>query len=142
MHDGRGGQEALRTEVRDHGVLALVPEMRGVLVSLHRRQGGARQVHARVLLGLGTVLESSRAEDVRGTTDGDTGTVDTRARQARRYGGTTMKELTWDELADFYKKKTGQLAKIRPMDEIYEWATKQQEIVVNEDTSLSFKGQQ
>jgi hypothetical protein len=49
------------------------------------------------------------------------------------------KSLTWDDLAEFYGKKTGGRAKIRPMDEIYEWATKQEEIQVNEDSSLSFK---
>lgn len=50
-----------------------------------------------------------------------------------------MKQLTWEELADFYKKKTGGSALIRPMDRVYKWATRQEEIVVNEDTSLSFK---
>lgn len=49
-----------------------------------------------------------------------------------------MKELTWNDLAEFYKKKTGQSARIRPMDDIYTWATKQPEIIVNKDSSLSF----
>ena len=49
-----------------------------------------------------------------------------------------MKSLTWDDLADFYKQKTGGRARIRPMDEIYEWAKKQPEIKVNKDSSLSF----
>ena len=49
------------------------------------------------------------------------------------------KELTWDEIADFYDKKTGRTARIKPMDIIYEWATEQKEIIVNKDTSLSFK---
>ena len=49
------------------------------------------------------------------------------------------KTITWDELADFYAKKTGGRAKIRPMEEIYQWATEQPEIIVNKDSSLSFK---
>ena len=39
-----------------------------------------------------------------------------------------MKYLTWDDLADFYHRKTGGKAKIRPMQEIYDWAIKQPEI--------------
>ena len=50
-----------------------------------------------------------------------------------------MKTLNWEELADFYKKKTGGRARIRPMEEIYDWAIEQPEIVVNNDTSLSYK---
>jgi len=50
-----------------------------------------------------------------------------------------MKYLTYDDLADFYDKKTGGTARIQPVDKIYEWATKQEEIQINEDTSLSFK---
>ncbi len=50
----------------------------------------------------------------------------------------TIKELTWEELADFYKKKTGQSAKIRPMDDIFEWAERQEEITLTKDGSLIF----
>jgi hypothetical protein len=38
------------------------------------------------------------------------------------------KYLTWDDLADFYAKKTGGRARIKPMDMIYKWACKQEEI--------------
>lgn len=50
-----------------------------------------------------------------------------------------MKTLTFDDLADFYCKKTGGRARINTMRNIYEWATKQKEIIVNKNTSLSFK---
>lgn len=50
-----------------------------------------------------------------------------------------IKTLNWNDLADFYNKKTGGQARIRPMDEIYEWAAKQPEIKINKNTSLSFK---
>lgn len=40
-----------------------------------------------------------------------------------------MVYLTWDNLADFYKNKTGRNAKIQPMQKIYSWAVKQEEIV-------------
>lgn len=50
-----------------------------------------------------------------------------------------VNKLTWDDLADFYAKKTGGKAKIRPMEEIYNWATQQEEIVVNDDSSLSLR---
>lgn len=33
--------------------------------------------------------------------------------------------LTWDDLAEEYKKVTGQSAKTRPMDSIFEWAENQ-----------------
>ena len=49
------------------------------------------------------------------------------------------KLLTWDELADFYHKKTGRQARIKPMDTIYEWAVKQEEIKET-DEGLVFKG--
>lgn len=39
-----------------------------------------------------------------------------------------MKYLTWDDLADFYKKKTGGRARILPQDYVYDWAVKQKEI--------------
>lgn len=47
--------------------------------------------------------------------------------------------LTWNELADFYGKKTGMKARIMPMEKVYCWGTKQPEIVVNFDTSLSWR---
>jgi len=46
------------------------------------------------------------------------------------------KTLTWDDLADFYTQKTGNRARIRPMDEIYEWAIKQKEVKVNKEGFL------
>lgn len=49
------------------------------------------------------------------------------------------KNLSWDDLADFYHKKTGGHARIRPMEEIFEWAVQQPEIIENEDGTLSFK---
>jgi len=48
-----------------------------------------------------------------------------------------MKTLTWDELADIYKEKTGGRAKIMKMTDIYNWAVKQEFIKVNEDSTLS-----
>lgn len=50
-----------------------------------------------------------------------------------------IKKLTWDQIADFYDKKTGGTARIQPMKSIYNWAVKQEEIIKNKDTSLSFK---
>lgn len=47
-----------------------------------------------------------------------------------------MKSLTWDDLADLYKERTGGRARIQPMDNIYNWAIKQPDIKVNEDSSL------
>lgn len=38
------------------------------------------------------------------------------------------KYLTWEELADFYKEKTGRTAQIQPMENIYNLAIKQEEI--------------
>jgi hypothetical protein len=49
------------------------------------------------------------------------------------------KNLTWDELADLYKKKTGGRPKTKTMDSIYEWAKRQDFIGVNEDTGLYLK---
>lgn len=49
------------------------------------------------------------------------------------------KNLTWDDLADFYNKKTGGSARTRPMESIFEWALTQPEIIENEDGTLSFK---
>jgi hypothetical protein len=49
------------------------------------------------------------------------------------------KYLTWHDLADFYKKKTGQSSRIRPMHMIYKWAVKQKEIVEDEN-GLRFVG--
>ena len=50
-----------------------------------------------------------------------------------------MKELSWDDLADFYGKKTGGTARTKRMEDIYEWAVKQKDIIVNDNTSLSLK---
>lgn len=56
------------------------------------------------------------------------------------YGGMSNNiPLTWDDLADFYKLKTGNSARIRPMNAIYQWDVKQEEIKVMEDSSLILK---
>lgn len=33
-----------------------------------------------------------------------------------------MNEITWEELAEVYKKETGHSAKVRPMQSIFDWA--------------------
>ena len=43
------------------------------------------------------------------------------------------KHLTWGNLADFYHRKTRGIARIKPMQEIYNWATKQEEITETPD---------
>ena len=43
------------------------------------------------------------------------------------------KYLTWDDLADLYKERTGGKARIRPMDEIYDWAVSQPDIKETDD---------
>ena len=43
------------------------------------------------------------------------------------------KYLTWDDLADLYKERTGGKARIRPMDEIYDWAVSQPDIEETDD---------
>lgn len=48
------------------------------------------------------------------------------------------KYLTWEDLAVFYKKKTGGTAKTKPMDTIYNWAIKQKE-VVEDNEGLKWK---
>ena len=45
--------------------------------------------------------------------------------------------LSWDELADLYDRRTGGTARIKPLEEVYDWAVKQSYIKVNDDTSLS-----
>lgn len=47
--------------------------------------------------------------------------------------------LTWDDLADFYHKKTGGHARTKPMNDIFDWAEKQPEIVAGSDGGLKFK---
>lgn len=49
------------------------------------------------------------------------------------------KNLTWDDLALFYKQKTGMNARTKTMNDIYDWAAKQKEIKRNKDGSLSYK---
>jgi hypothetical protein len=48
-----------------------------------------------------------------------------------------MTNLTWDDLANLYKERTGGTARIKPMDSIFEWATNQSDITLNEDGTLS-----
>ena len=38
---------------------------------------------------------------------------------------TKQKRMTFDDIADFYKEKTGGRAKIKPIDMILDWAEKQ-----------------
>ena len=49
-----------------------------------------------------------------------------------------MKRLTYEDLGTFYKEKTGWTAKTKPLEYIFEWAVKQEEIQENIDGSLSF----
>ena len=41
--------------------------------------------------------------------------------------------LTWDDLAELYQSRTGNKARIRPMDEVAAWATRQRDIRVGKD---------
>lgn len=51
-----------------------------------------------------------------------------------------QKALTWDDLANLYKEKTGRTARIRPMDEILKWATKHPDFYVDNDGYLYHRG--
>lgn len=44
-----------------------------------------------------------------------------------------MRKMTLDDVADLYKLKTGQQARIRPIDVVVEWACEQPEVWVDED---------
>ena len=45
---------------------------------------------------------------------------------------------TWEDLAEAYKKRTGNSAKIRPMDNIFDWAEKQKDLFkLNKDGTLT-----
>lgn len=44
-----------------------------------------------------------------------------------------IKYLTWDDLADLYKERTGGIARIKPMDMIYRWACTQKDIKETKD---------
>jgi hypothetical protein len=49
--------------------------------------------------------------------------------------------LTWDELADDYQKATGRTARIRPMEEVFRWAEKQEKkYFVDEEGYLYRRG--
>ena len=50
-----------------------------------------------------------------------------------------MEALTWDELADVYKKETGRTARIQPMDTIFEWAERRTDIFLLKDDCLYLK---
>lgn len=57
----------------------------------------------------------------------------------KRLAVKNIKHLTWDDLADFYHKKTGGHARTKQMDTIYDWAIKQPEILILDDEgSLGF----
>lgn len=47
------------------------------------------------------------------------------------------KALTWDDLAKLYGDRTGGRARIQPMDKIFTWALTQDDIVENEDGTIS-----
>ena len=49
-----------------------------------------------------------------------------------------MKALTWEDLANFYEEKTSGNARTKKMDTIFNWAAKQKEIKVINNT-LCFK---
>jgi hypothetical protein len=53
--------------------------------------------------------------------------------------GGEMNELTNDDLADFYREKTGRNARKLKIQDVYKWATQRKEIIVNKDSTLSFK---
>jgi hypothetical protein len=44
--------------------------------------------------------------------------------------------LTWDELADYYQRLTGEIARTKPMDSIYEWAKTQSIFRLHSDGTL------
>lgn len=48
-------------------------------------------------------------------------------------------KLTNDQVADFYGEKTDRPSRILSLEAMYEWAVKQEEIGINEDTTLYFK---
>lgn len=49
------------------------------------------------------------------------------------------KQLTWDDLAELYDKRTGGRARTRPMDAVFEWATQQPDIEQTDDGGLVMK---
>lgn len=49
---------------------------------------------------------------------------------------TKNEALTWDDLADLYRIRTGGVARIRPMEEVFDWALTQPDISKTEDGSL------
>ena len=52
-----------------------------------------------------------------------------------------MKAITWDELADDYRRATGRTAKTRPMETIFAWAEAQTDkYIVHKDGTLHRKG--
>ncbi len=52
----------------------------------------------------------------------------------------STKPLTFDNLADLYNERNNtNMAKTLPLEKVYDWATKEPDIVINEDTSLSLK---
>jgi len=50
-----------------------------------------------------------------------------------------MKEnyLAWDDLADLYGERTGGSARTRPMDDVFAWAVKQDDIEETKDGYLT-----
>jgi hypothetical protein len=50
-----------------------------------------------------------------------------------------MKDLTWDELAEIYKKETGGTARTKPMDSIFKWAKSRPDIFTYNNDGLQKK---
>lgn len=50
-----------------------------------------------------------------------------------------LKPLTWDELADLYRQRTGGNARIKPMEEVAKWAETQPDVEVDKDDNICLK---
>lgn len=47
--------------------------------------------------------------------------------------------LTWDEIANLYDKRTGGIARIQSLNNVFDWATNQPDIEVTEDGCLELR---
>lgn len=65
-----------------------------------------------------------------------------RSRAERRGKMKINEALTWDDLAEIYKEKTGRSARIRPMDEVFAFCKKLPEIFFNEKEGTLHKKEQ
>ena len=51
-------------------------------------------------------------------------------------------EITWEFLAEVYKRETGKSAKIRPMDSIFDWALSRNDLFKpSQDDGLIYIGE-